>query len=61
VSRDDYTMSRELVSKGYSFRALVMAALQHQENKENWKLRLTFENVWNELVERHCGNESDEK
>jgi hypothetical protein len=53
MSLHDYKESRDIYGKGFSFYALIMAAMRSADSKNLAKLQAAFPEVWTELEARY--------
>ena len=53
MSRHEYEVSRELDGQGWSFYALLMAAMRQADGENEAKLREAFPDTWAELQTRY--------
>jgi hypothetical protein len=53
VSIFDYKQAQEIEAKGYSFYALIQAAMRQADSNNREKLKEMFPEVWDDLVQRY--------
>lgn len=53
MSRYDYQESLKVASRGYQFKALVMAAMRQADTGNSTRLEAAFPEIWEELHARY--------